>query len=448
MRCFLGACVFVSILILPGCGSEDGWTQQPPPFGLLRVVNTISDSSSLNVDYETQRIGFVDFAESTAFIQVLPDVTRTLLVSFVRDNQLVGLISQDIEIGIDHLTTVIIAGTMSEPLLLIIEDLPVDFPEDNTLAELRFVHAATSLPSSVDFHLTAADAPAGTPLVTLPLNAVSELIDFEENTESRLQTFITGQPDPFWDSGSFPVPASSRPLLILVDYFGPGDTEARVISVSGIGTAMFPNEVLDSSRRLANMNADITSVDIYLDEELIGEDMLFGDISGFDDIDPGTYTLVVTTANSVEDVITEDTFTAVSGEFQTIVTAGIEGERSIITTIDDFRRVTDRATLAITNSSPAAGSVDVYILLAGQSVDDVLPAITALFYPSHSRLRLVAGTYDVVFTEPGTKTITIGPERLTLESLGLYRIYMTDSAGGGAPVNIILGDDFDPPFSP
>ena len=91
---------------------------------------------------------------------------------------------------------------------------------------------------------------------------------------------------------------------------------------------------------------------------------------------------------------------------------------------------------------------DVYILLAGESVEDNLPAIPALTYPDHSFLRLPDGTYDIVFTDSGTNTIVLGPEILTFDPLGLYRIYLTDSAGGGEPLGIILGDDFDPPFSP
>ena len=448
MRYFLVAWAVIIFMALSGCGSEDGWVEQPPPSGFLRVVNTISDSPGFNVDYETQRIGFVNFSESTAFTQVLPDVTRTLEVSTISEGQLVPFIHEDIRIGIDHLTTVVIAGTMDEPILIVVDDLPVDFPEDNTLAELRFIHTAQSLPSSVDFHLTAIDAAVGVPLINLSLNETSGIIEFENNSESRLQTFIPGQPDPFWDSGSFPIPASSRPLLILVDYFGPGDNEARVISVSAVGTSTFPNEELSSSRRLANMIPDVTSVDIYFDDDLIGEDLLFGDISGFEHVEDGIYAVKVTTANSVDDVLAEGTYTTAPGEFQTIITMGTDGARSTVTTNDDFRRITDRATMAITNSSPAAGPVDVYVMLPGRSVDDNFPGIRDLNFPGHSNLRLVDGIYDVVLTEAGTKTILFGPERLPFESRGLYRIYIADSDGGGEPVQFILGDDFDPPFNP
>jgi hypothetical protein len=435
-------------MALSGCGSEDGWTQQPPPAGFLRVVNTISQSPGFNVNFENQAIGFINFSESTPFTQVLPDVTRSLEVSFVRDRQLVVLISKDIRIGIDRLTTVIIAGTMSEPELLVVDDLPVDFPEGNTLAEMRFVHAASSVPSSVDYHLSAIDADSGSPLVNLSLNTFSGIIEVENSSESKLQTFVQGQSEPFWDSGSFPVPASSRPLLSLVDYFGPGDTTARMISIAVTGTSIFPNETLDSSNRFANMIPDVTSVDIYLDEELAAEDLLFGDIREFNLIDPGSYSVKVTTANSIEDVLAEGTITSLAGVFHTVLVSGLDADRAIFTTQDDFRRVSERATLAVSNSAPTSGSVDVYILLAGESVEDNLPAIPALTYPDHSFLRLPDGTYDIVFTDSGTNTIVLGPEILTFDPLGLYRIYLTDSAGGGEPLGIILGDDFDPPFSP
>ena len=67
------------------------------------------------------------------------------------------------------------------------------------------------------------------------------------------------------------------------------------------------------------MIPDVTSVDIYLDEELNGEDMLFGDVSEINPIDPDSYSVKVTTANSIEDVLAEDTFTSIPGVFHTLV---------------------------------------------------------------------------------------------------------------------------------
>jgi hypothetical protein len=175
--------------------------------------------------------------------------------------------------------------------------------------------------------------------------------------------------------------------------------------------------------------------------------MLFGDVSEINPIDPDSYSVKVTTANSIEDVLAEDTFTSLAGVFHTLVLNGLDSDRAIMTTPDDFRRVTERATLAVSNSAPTAGSVDVYVMQSGQSVDNNVPGISVLDYPGHRNLRLVNGTYDIVFASTGTKTVVFGPERLTFDSLGLYRIYLTDSIGGGEPLGIILGDDFDPAFS-
>ncbi len=52
------------------------------------------------------------------------------------------------------------------------------------------------------------------------------------------------------------------------------------------------------------------------------------------------------------------------------------------------------------------------------------------------------GTYDLVLTTAGTNTIVFGPEQISVNNNSLYRIYFTDSAGGGEPVLTLPGDEF------
>ena len=447
MRYFLAACALLTFFFLSGCGSEDGFTPEAPPAGLLRVFNAIPDSPGLIVNFENQSIGFIEFGASSAFIQVLPEVTRTLRVSFIENREETTLIGRDVEIAVDDFLTAVIAGTMNDPQVILISDIPADFVADGTISELRIVHAATAATTTVNFHLTADDVPAGNPLVSVSRNSATELIIIEASENARLRVFNSDSVS-LWDSGTFNFIASARSLFLLLDYFGPGNTVVRTVSVGAAATSSFPGEVITSSVRFANMVSDRTAVDLYLDGALMAAGLLFGDVGDYQDLDAGEYTVTVTTANSIDDVIAEMTHTAVSGEFHTVIATGLGEFNGILNSEDDLRRVASRANVAFSNVSPTAGAADLYVLQPGQSITDFLPSVSGLSSPGNASTRLVPGTYELTLTQSGTRTVTFGPQQISVSADGLYRVYFTDSPGGGNPVQIILGDDYSPDFNP
>lgn len=447
MRHFLAACALLTLFFLSACGSEDGFTSEAPPAGLLRALNAIPDSPGLIVDFENQSIGFINFGESTAFVQVLPEVTRTLRISFIENQLRTPLIARDVRIPVDNLLTVVISGTMADPQLVFINDTPTEFTEDATALELRFVHAAIAGTAIVDFHLSTDDAPASTPLVSVSRNSATELISVEALEEARIRV-LSSDSVSLWDSGMFPLVAATRPLFVLLDYFGPGNTVVRTVSVNAIVTTRFPNEMIANSLRFANMISDRTAIDMYLDDALMAEDLLFGDVGNYQNLDAGDFTVIVTTANSINDVIAETSVTITNGEYQTVIATGVGELNSTLYSQDDLRRVASKASIAFSNVAPAAGSADIYILEPGQSVDNTLPNISGLSSPGNEVIRVNPGTYNLTLTQSGNNTVTFGPEQININENGLYRIYFTDSPGGGNPVQIILGDEFNPDFEP
>ena len=441
MKYFLAVCALLTIFFLSGCGSEDGFTNQPAPAGLLQVLNAIPDSPGLIVNYENQNVGFIDFGKSTGLIEVLPLVTRSLRITTNENQTETLLVSGDVRIPVDNLLTVVIAGTMTSPELILIEDVPPEYADDGTISKLRFIHAATSVQTSVDFHLTENDAPAGEPTASVPINSVTELISIEASETVRLRAFDTTG-DALWDSGSFLLSASTSQMFVLLDYFGPGDSKVRAVSMTSSAAENFPNEVITSSSRYANMISDRTAVDFYLGGTLMAEDMLFGDVDTYQNLVAGEYDIMVTTANDINDVIAETTFTAESGQFHSIIATGVGDSNAVLGIQDDLRRGSSRARVAFTNTSPAVGNVDLYMLTTGQSVDDQRAHILSLVSPGSSDVRVSEGTYDLVLTTAGTNTIVFGPEQISVNNNSLYRIYFTDSAGGGEPVLTLPGDEF------
>lgn len=438
----------LSLFLVTGCGSDDGFSPEPAPAGLMRIVNTVPDSPALTADYENQRIGTVNFGGASTFIQVLPQVTRPLKFSFISNGVLTLLTSREVRVEIDHFVTAIITGTMAAPEIIIIDDAPPEFDETTTIAELGFMHGAANVTSAVDFHMTAGDAPAGAPLTTLDANTASSLIAFESASNSRLRVFTSGNTALLWDSGSFTIAARTRPLYVLLDYFGPGEAIVRSTVIGVTGSATFPEEVLPGAVSFSNMISDRGPVDIYLDDVLRAEDLLFGDVGDYIELAGGSYTYKLTTADLIDDVIIESPITVSNGEFGTVTATGVDESNTRLVTIDDLRRVAIRSLLSTVHAAPSLGEIDLYVLSPGDTVDDNFPTLTQLTFPSSANLGLVEGTYDLFITESATKTIVLGPERVSLDANGLYRINLADAIGGGEPAQIILGYDFDPEFNP
>jgi Domain of unknown function (DUF4397) len=447
MRHFTAACVLFVLFILTGCGSEEGFVPVSPPSGLLRVLNAIPDSPGLIINFENQPIGFIEFGNSSAVTQVLPEVTRSVRVTFIDNRIETLLISANAEITVDNLLTVVVAGTMAAPELILINDAPPEFAEGATTSEARFVHAATASTSVVDFHFTASDAPLGASLASVSRNSATELIDVEANASARLRVLDSDRIT-LWDSGAFSFAALARPLFVLLDYFGPGETLVRSILVGSTNTSKFPSELITSSLRFANMISDRTAIDMYLDDTLLAEDLLFGDVGSYQNLDEGDYEVTVTTANSVDDVIAVRPVSIVSGEFHTVIATGVGDLNGTLNSRDDLRRVASRSNVAFSNVAPAATSVDLYILQSTQTVDNSAPSITGLRFPQSESIRIIDGTYELTLTQGGTRNIVFGPEQITVEPNGLYRVYFADSAGGGDPIQLILGDEFTPGFDP
>ncbi|MFP6808550.1 MAG: DUF4397 domain-containing protein [Pseudomonadales bacterium] len=419
------------------------------------MINAIPDSPRFIIDYELQRIGIINFNESIGFVRVLPEVRRKLLVSTVENNELLDLISEEIEIGVDHFLTVIVSGTMDSPQFLMIDEtVPEDFVETEA-PKLRVVHASPSAPATVDFHLDADDEPLSGPLLRIDTNTVSESLILEASVSLRARLTDPADDLPFWDSGIFSVSEFTRSIFILTDYFGPGDEIARMISY---GATIFPDEDLISAVSFANMISDQSTVDFYIGDTLvegtlvadtlIAEDINFGDIQNYIQLPPGEYAVKVTTANDADDIIAEAGFFAAIGEYHTIFTTGLATTNTLAISSDDLRRISSRAAVTFTHAAAIVGAVDMYFLLPGQTVENVRPFFSEVENNSSRNIRLQEGTYNVVFTFTRTRDIALDAGLMSISGNELHRIYLIDSIGGNEPLQTILAYDLDPNFSP
>jgi len=95
------------------------------------------------------------------------------------------------------------------------------------------------------------------------------------------------------------------------------------------------------------------------------------------------------------------------------------------------------------HGSPTAQDVDIYVTAVGADINTVDPTLANVPFGANTGfLSLDAGSYDVTVVPAGTKTAAIGPATITIEASRVYTAIARDEVGGGAPLNLILLDDF------
>lgn len=437
------------LLFVTACGNDEGFQNPEIPSGFLRIVNAVSDSPQLNISVNERAVESVSFPGSSQFSEVLPELSLRFTAQYVANEQVNSLFSNEpVFVNVDHDHTVVLTGTIANPRLIQIDNPPLSETATDGELELQFMHAAPGLDQSVEVTLT-----SGGDVVQ------SEMLNFAD-VSSRLKvpagTYEIEVRDSdtdllLWESGEFNVNSQTRGLIVLIDYFGPSGPSANGVRmiIAGEGIAIsFNEEVLPASIRYANMTPDQGPLDIYFNDTLVQGALAFVDVTEYSDIAVGSVDVKVTPAGEPATVISEaESLNIGAGSFHTLALAGLGDTNNVQLFVDDRRRISVRGFLSFTNTAPSFSVVDVYVMDPGTSVDDRNPTIGTLTQlgnaSSTRRVALDAGSYDVVVTDGGTKTVVLGPQRIDVEVGGLYSVFLTDTAGGGEPLEFVFGDDFE-----
>lgn len=440
--------IVTCIAMLSGCGGSsykgNAGTNKPITTAFLRLVNTVPDSPVLLAGLDGTTLTRVTFGQSTVLQQLATGKYAINVQYLDPTGQTVALINKEqLVLTENEQATVFIVGTLNDRHTHTIDELVPDITAGN--AEVQVMQTVASQ-ASLDVYLTdaAADLATSTKLTTLGYDQNSEPMTIPAGTNYRLRVTGAGSTTVLYDSGVFSIPELNRLVFVVVDYFGPGGSGFRVVQMNNQNVTLFPNEALPGAIRIANMIADVPSVDMYVGG-IAGAPafagVAFGTVAALQNFPAGTLDLAVTVAGDPSTVLYTGSAILTSGDTRTLVTTRAAGVVVARTTIDLTRPVSGEGQLQIINAAPAAGPLDLYVMAAGKTIADTTASVINLPVLAFAGSVQVPATYDIAFAATTVKTALAGPSSLVIADGGIYSIYAIESPGGGAPYQIVFSTD-------
>ena len=140
-----------------------------------------------------------------------------------------------------------------------------------------------------------------------------------------------------------------------------------------------------------------------------------------------------------------DSSVVFGGEQRTFIAAGNFGSNTTTgrLAVDPQRPLSTAAQINFLHGSASVGEVDIYVLSGDEAVTGSAATIPALPLLANSNLTVLGGTYRVAITRPNETTELTESVSITVANNVLYSILLTDADGGGEPLQIIQGPNFE-----
>ena len=233
-----------------------------------------------------------------------------------------------------------------------------------------------------------------------------------------------------------------RLFVAAVENTTTGGSPITLAVLNGSGSAELFDVDAPADLRVVHASPDAPDVDVLADGAEIVADLAFPDFTDFLSVPPATYDVAVTPANDpATEVIQADLTLAAGGKYTVIAVDNLATIDAVVAN-DDPRPVSTESKVRIVHASPTAGDVDIYVTATGADISMETPVLTAVPLKANTGfLSIDAGTYDVSVTPTGTTSVAI-LANITIDAGGVYTAIAVDALGGGAPLGLILMDDF------
>lgn len=437
----------VLVMLLAGCDTDDDGPQPLPPGAQFRVVNLVADAPTLLLDFSSNLIRSIGYAEASA---LTPVQQGTHLVVVAHENVLDGtpeLIGREdsFPVNRNEEVTLIAHGTIATPFLTRINTVVDTNPGDDE-AEIQFFNAASD-GAAWSVYLT--DDPDATTLNGISPSTVGA------GESSGLQTVAAGDKrlfiatsggTPVYDSGPFSIARNTRLFVIVTDNFGPGPA-VRALRLDRNGAQNFGAERMPASMRVANMISGQGDVDVVINGTDAWTGLAHGTLTGYQEFDEDSRDLSVSVTlagQPAASLLTLDQ-TLVSGETYTLVLAADDaGNVDTRLVADPVRAMSTGGQIQLIHAAPEAGVADVYLVLPESDITFSAPRYRLPTLFTEIDTILAIADYDLYVTFAGTQTPIIDRTLVSLTANSIQTLIVANPPVTGGDFLLINSADSAP----
>jgi hypothetical protein len=434
------------LLFLTACNSDTKLTP-PTPVSKVQVLHASPDAPAVNITVGSRTISGVDYKSGTGALVVAAG-TQTVKVDGIVPSGTATVIGPvDVNFMAKKIYSILAIGDVATIHPLVLEQPDTAVPGGSV--RLRLAHAAPKAPR-VDVYLT---APGASLSGTAPVGTFSfgEDLGPVEVMAGSYQVRVTAAGNAaavVFDSGTIPLASGTSLLIAAVQNTAAGTAPISLVVQDGSGSSQILDAATPAALRVVHASPDAPAVDVVVNDNFASplvSKLSFPQFTPFVSVAPANYNVKVTDSATQKLVPINASVSLAAGTSYSVLAVGDLAALEPLIATDDPRRVATQAKVRIIHASPTAQNVDIYVTAPGAKIDTLAPTLASVPFKANTGfLALAAGSYDVTVTPAGSKTAAIGPATIAVTAGGVYTAVARDAPGGGAPLGLILLDDFNP----
>jgi hypothetical protein len=204
--------------------------------------------------------------------------------------------------------------------------------------------------------------------------------------------------------------------------------------------------------RIINATPDAPRLDLYQDSNALAFNLDFGTVTSYIPLAPGAYNITANTAGTRQVLSAAKTTFTTAGRYTVLIGNASANLQQIILADQSQPAPPGQTALRFINQATRAGTVDIYLVPAGQKISAVTPLVTGnAFGANTGYVNVPTGTYSLAIlpagTIPASTTIaTYAGPQVTYSAGAARTIILIDSSQVATPgIKVITANDFDPP---